>query len=260
MPVIPSQALSRNESQREELNKLVTRPWPGRSSLITICLVVMAGYMLVPSWMYGQPHVQGSWTTLSASMPINPAHLAVLKNGKVLIVAGLGAGASSTPQAALYDPSTQTVSSPQTIGWDMFCNETVVMVDGRPYIVGGFGYTRTAVYDSATGAFTELAQTSKAHWYPSTMLTTNGSVLALGGIDSSGNTSLPVELFNGSSWTTAYGPAVWTPPLYPRGHVLGNGKIFYSGWETTSTIVDENTGQETLNVATTNYGAQRVYG
>jgi hypothetical protein len=207
-----------------------------------------------------QVNVTGQWTTLSASMPVDPAHLVLLKNGKVLIVAGLGVGASSTPQAAIYDPSTQTVSTPQTIGWDMFCNETAVLVDGRPLIVGGFGYTKNAIYDPSANTFTDQQQTKFAHWYPSVMLTSNGSVLALGGIDPNGNTSLPMELFNGSTWTTSYGPPVWTPPLYPRGHLLGNGKIFYSGWQTTSTIVDENTGAETLNVATTNYGSQRIYG
>ena len=246
-------------------NTFAGRLRPHRCYLKTAWLastVIIALLVMLPASIQAQVNVQGQWTTLpmTGAMPINPAHQVLMKNGKVLVVAGNGAGASNTPQAAVYDPSTQTVSTPQTIGWDMFCNEMVVFVDGRPYIVGGFGYTRTAVYDPSTGAFTELAQSSKAHWYPSVMLTTNGSVLAVGGIDPNGNTSLPVELFNGTSWTTAYGPAVWTPALYPRGHLLGNGKIFYSGWQTTSTIVDENTGQENVNVATTNYAAQRVYG
>ena len=247
-----------------QTSRLIRRSCPAQGNHLKtsgIAAAVLAVLLTIaPALMQAQVNVTGQWTALSASMPVNPAHQVVMHNGKVLIVAGLGAGASSTAQAAVYDPLTQTVTAPQTIGWDMFCNEMVVLVDGRPYIVGGFGYTRTAVYDPSTGAFTELAQSSKAHWYPSVIMTSTGNVLAVGGIDANGNTSLPVELFDGSAWSTTYGPAVWTPALYPRGHVLGNGKIFYSGWQTTSTLVDENTGQENLNIATTNFASQRTYG
>jgi hypothetical protein len=247
--------------------KIATRrSWPAPGNRVTtggfVAAAIIILLALAPVSLQAQVNVTGQWTTLSASMPVNPAHQALMKNGKVLIVAGNGVGSapSGVFQAAVYDPSTQTVTAPQTIGWDMFCNEMVVLVDGRVYIVGGFGYTRTAVYDSSTGAFTELAQTSKARWYPSVIMTSTGNVLTIGGVDANQNTSVTAELFDGSSWSTTYGPAVWMPALYPRGHVLGNGKIFYSGWQTTSNIVDEITGQENLNVATTNFASQRMYG
>ena len=241
-------------------NRMAPSIYPAYSLIVAVVAVLMS--VALPPAVHAQVNVQGQWTTPMGQATINPAHVAVLKNGKVLIVAGSGAGAAppNTFQAALYDPATQTVSAPQSIGWDMFCNEMVVLPDGRVLIVGGYGYTRVAVYDPNTGVFTEVASTKYARWYPSVILTSTGSVLAAGGIDPLGNTSLPVELFDGSNWQTTYGPPVWMPALYPRGHVLGNGKIFYSGWQTTSTIVDENTGQEQLNVATTNYANQRVYG
>ena len=37
-----------------------------------------------------QANVQGHWSTLPYLMPINPVHVALLSNGKVLVVAGSG--------------------------------------------------------------------------------------------------------------------------------------------------------------------------
>ena len=38
----------------------------------------------------GQANVQGQWTTLPNTIPINPVHATLLANGKILIVAGSG--------------------------------------------------------------------------------------------------------------------------------------------------------------------------
>ena len=37
----------------------------------------------------GQANVQGRWSTLTTPMPINPVHVILLYNGKVLIVMGI---------------------------------------------------------------------------------------------------------------------------------------------------------------------------
>ena len=56
-----------------------------------------------------QAGAQGQWRTLPSLMPINPIHLALMNNGKVLIVAGSGNVATVTNyQAAVFDPQTET--------------------------------------------------------------------------------------------------------------------------------------------------------
>src|ERR1700760_5171042 len=45
---------------------------------------------LLPTLVIAQPNVQGQWTTLSNTMPINPVHAALLTNGKLLVIAGSG--------------------------------------------------------------------------------------------------------------------------------------------------------------------------
>ena len=46
--------------------------------------------------LQAQSSVQGQWRTLSLTMPINPVHIAVTYDGKVLIVSGSGNVAAET--------------------------------------------------------------------------------------------------------------------------------------------------------------------
>src|SRR5437867_646142 len=101
-----------------------------------------------------QASVLGQWRTLPYLMPINPVHLALLNNGKVLIVAGSGNVAAETHfEAAVWDPRADTITR-QTLGWDMFCNGMVTLPDGRVLVNGGnlqydpfHGEPRNAAYD-----------------------------------------------------------------------------------------------------------------
>ena len=56
----------------------------GRCSLLLLLLVGMSKPGL------GQAQTVGKWSTLSYTMPINPIHVALLYNGKILVVAGSG--------------------------------------------------------------------------------------------------------------------------------------------------------------------------
>src|SRR6185436_19571833 len=70
-----------------------------------------------------QPNVQGRWRTLTTQMPINPIHVALMKNGKVLVVAGSGNLDTETNfQGAIRDPISGVLTT-HTVGWDMFCND-----------------------------------------------------------------------------------------------------------------------------------------
>src|SRR5882724_3977331 len=49
--------------------------------------VVLAAFV---SGAGGQANVTGQWSVASYTMPINPIHSALLKNGKILVIAGSG--------------------------------------------------------------------------------------------------------------------------------------------------------------------------
>jgi F5/8 type C domain/Domain of unknown function (DUF1929)/Glyoxal oxidase N-terminus len=246
---------------------------PGCRALFLSLLVLG---MLVPRVMMGQV---GQWSTLPNSVPINPIHVALLPNGKVLVVAGSGncppfqsgcpAGAPYGPSnnsgAALYNPPGTFTRF--TVSWDMFCNGMVLLPDGRLFIDGGtiqydpfYGSPRTSIFDPATNTFTDAQNMAHGRWYPTVTTLGDGRVMTFSGLDETGNTNTAVEIYTvGSGWSQEY-DAGWTPPLYPWMHLLPNGKVFYSGPGSSSALFDPSMLTWTLNVATTKYGGFRSYG
>jgi hypothetical protein len=220
----------------------------------------------VPS-VRAQASVQGQWQTLPNLMPINPVHAALLHNGKVLIVSGSGNLPTNTNlQAAIFDPGTGTITT-QPVNWDMFCDGMVVLPDGRAFVNGGtlqydpfHGQLVSAVYDPATGQFTNVQNMAHGRWYPTVTSLSDGTIMTFSGLDENGNTNSTVEIYTvGSGWSTAFG-SPFTPPLYPRMHLLPSGKVFYSGSTTSSRYFDPSAHTWSGVVATTNYSGTRTYG
>ena len=113
-----------------------------------------------------QPAAQGKWTTLPSQMPINPVHIALLHTGKVLVVAGSGnvAAQDETIGGASGIPSPVHIIM-QPLAWDMFCNGMVdpagwPLFDQRRHLQYDpfHGQPRNAVFDPATGMFTDVAE------------------------------------------------------------------------------------------------------
>jgi len=235
--------------------------------------------VFVPEMM-GQANVQGRWSTLQTLMPINPVHVALLGNGKVLVVAGSGNcppsqsgcpsgqpyGPSNNSGALLWDPVTQAITQ-FSVSWDMFCNAIALLKDGRALIDGGtiqydpfYGQPQAAVFDPATNTFTNVQNMAHGRWYPTVVTLGDGRVMTFSGVNETGGTNTSVEFYTvGSGWSQQY-PASWTPDLYPRLHLLPNGKVLYSGAQTTSKVFDPSTTTWNTNVATTIYGNTRTYG
>ena len=58
----------------------------------------------------GQANVQGQWSTLSYTMPINPIHAALLHNNKILVVTGSGNCPPARAAAHLVPPSARRMA------------------------------------------------------------------------------------------------------------------------------------------------------
>jgi hypothetical protein len=236
--------------------------------------------VLQPSAM-GQANLQGQWSTLSNSMPINPVHVALLSNGKLLVVAGSGncppsqAGCPTGPPygpsngsgALLLDPVSGQTISQFSLAWDMFCNGMVLLEDGRPFIAGGtiqydpfYGQPQAATFDPLANTFSNTPNMAHGRWYPSLVTLGDGRVMTFSGLKETGGTNPAVEFYTGDSGWSAEYIAPWNPDLYPRLHLLPNGKVFYSGAQTTSKLFDPSTNTWNTNVATTNYSGTRGYG
>jgi hypothetical protein len=201
-------------------------------------------------------------------MPINPVHLALMNNGRVLIVAGSGnVAAEANFRAAVWDPQAETIVVTQSLGWDMFCNGMVMLPDGRVFINGGnlqydpfHGQPRNAAFDPATGLFSNLQNMAHGRWYPTVTTLGDGRVMTFSGLSETGGTNTAVEIYTaGSGWSPEY-PAGWTPPLYPRMHLLPDGSVLYAGSGTGSRIFNTATKTWSSVVASTNYATTRTYG
>lgn len=215
-----------------------------------------------------QASIQGQWNTLPYLMPINPVHPTILNNGKVLIVSGSGNVATETNfRSTIWDLQAGTFNT-RSHAWDMFCNGMVVLPDGRVLINGGNlqydpfrGHKKNAVYDPATNTFTDVQAMAHGRWYPTPIVLGDGSVMTFSGLnDIDGSTNTTVEIYTaGSGWSQEY-PAGWTPPLYPRMHLITDGRVFYSGSGRGSRFFNPSTKTWSAVVATTNYSGTRTYG
>ena len=239
-----------------------------RSRCCAMPVLILALLLIVLPRAVGQSNIQGQWTTLPYTMPINPIHAALLNTGKVLVIAGSGNYPSNLNfQAAVWDPASGSIAT-QPVTWDMFCNGMVVLPDGRPFVNGGNlqydpfrGLANTSVFDPATGSFTDLPNMAHGRWYPTATVLADGTIMTFSGLDETGATNSTVEIFTpgSNSWSPSY-PAGWIPPLYPRLHVLPNGNVFYSGPGIGSRYFTPSTHTWTKVVATTNYTNARTYG
>ncbi len=247
----------------------------GRSALkgwLTAGAIALAlGMVLQPPGLLAQAGTVGQWSTLPFLMPINPIHLALTRDGKVLVVAGSGNDADETEfRAVVWNAPNDSFVS-YTFNWDMFCNGMSVLPDGRVFINGGnlqydpfFGERRNAVYDPVTGTFTDIEDMANGRWYPTVTTLGDGRVMTFSGLNATGGTNTTVEIYapslpSAQRWSAPVA-ATWTPPLYPRMHLNTDGRVFYAGSGRGSRFFNPTTMTWTAVIATTKFGSSRTYG
>lgn len=146
---------------------------------------------------------------------------------------------------------------------DMFCTDLNFLADGRVIANGGTAYYQepgipgvpqpgvtelqglknTRIFDPATNTWIQTGKMQFGRWYPSTVTEPNGAQLTFSGVaklikpvyparpQDSGFNERHVERFDpvSGTWTTLPNSANKSLPLYPRLHMLPNGKIYYDG-------------------------------
>ena len=222
---------------------------------------------LQPPALLAQPSVQGQWRTLPYLMPINPVHLALTNDGKVLVVAGSGNVATETNyRAVVWDPADDSFVA-HALTWDMFCNGMVVLPDGRVFINGG-----NLQYDPFHGEPPQR-RLRPGHGHVQRPAEHGRRPLVSHGDDAGQRQRHDVfgtegrgrhehdgrDLHARGGWSPPIA-AGWTPPLYPRMHLSTDGRVFYSGSGRGSRFFNPATMTWTSVVATMNYGNSRTYG
>ena len=184
------------------------------------------------------PAATGSWTA-----PINLSgvaiHASITHTGQIHYF-GRRPGGSQRTTAWIWDYTTGAVTSvPIPYSRDLFCVGTNVLPDGRVYLAGGhifdgtgaIGVPQTDVWDPTARTWTRRATMRQARWYPTTVGLPNGRTLIFGGHARPGSPSNTVEEYTVATnlLTTLPASATRAMGLYPRLHVMPDGRVFKSG-------------------------------
>jgi len=159
-------------------------------------------------------------------------------------------------------PPTNPPDDPWGNDGDLFCTDVTHLADGRILIAGGTdwysepglpsdtpvaggwgvteleGLRNTRIFDPGTNRFTQVGNMKYGRWYPTQVMLPNGKVLVASGVtklvkSAQGGQVRRTETFDPKTgrWTQNYtGTASENSlPLYPRLHLMPNGKIFFGG-------------------------------
>jgi len=203
----------------------------------------------------GQPERRGRWEPVEHRFGHLPVHTALLHTGKVLAFGGSGNDETRLEDpypAELFDPEAGTVERvEQELAGDIFCAGHAFLPDGRLLVAGGTdsydgsinvprvgtnlplfgGLEQAYLFDPATERWTRVGDMDAGRWYPTLVTMGDGSVLTAAGLTKQFPwvTLRKIERFRpGEGWETVGGAGRWLP-LYPRLHLLPDGRVFYAG-------------------------------
>jgi hypothetical protein len=209
------------------------------------------------------PAVVGRWgepVVLQTSLgPIVPIHMAMLRNGHVLMWSRYVDSISRTKT-----PTDAVGTTPEAFEWtttgatthfltsatNLFCAGHSFLPDGRLLVVGGHmkvdgGVADANIMTPGVG-WTHAASMTYSRWYASSIALPSGEALIAGGTYGGEQDPNPdlvrntPEVFQvNGTWRQLTGAsgAVWFK-YYPWNHVLSDGIVFYTGATNTTTFVD----------------------
>ncbi|HEV2924167.1 MAG TPA: galactose oxidase-like domain-containing protein [Solirubrobacteraceae bacterium] len=157
-------------------------------------------------------------------------------------------------------PLEEILNDPGGAAGALFCSDQVILPDGRVLTPGGTHYysephlpesdlglaeleglRNTRIYNPSTNTWTESGQMNYGRWYPSLVTLGDGSIFVASGVTKlvkpvyperlldSGTNVRQTETYDVASgkWTANGEGASRSLPLYPRLHLLPDGKVYY---------------------------------
>ncbi len=175
-----------------------------------------------------------------------------------------GDGLAGTMWGMAGGPPQNPTSPPDDVqknDGDLFCTDMAQLADGRILIAGGTdwydepaaidrenggpmgvgvseleGLRSAQIFDPATGKYIGVKPMKFGRWYPGLVTLPDGKVFVAGGVtklikSTQGSQVRGTETFNPAtgSWIDNGPAAEISLPLFPRLHLMPNGKIFYAG-------------------------------
>ena len=134
---------------------------------------------------------------------------------------------------------------------DLFCAGHSLLPDGRVLITGGTrwhahgeqGTRQNAMFDPASSTWPGVPGLHDARWYPSNVTLPDGRVLIFSGQRNERRVTRTVEVYDPGTGEVSLLPnsANRFLDLYPRMHLLPDGRLFYSGPRPMSSYFDPAT-------------------
>jgi galactose oxidase len=197
-------------------------------------LLLALAYLLTPGAAMAQPAVEGQWSPVFNTQNVM-IHAHLLPDGRLLFWSRREAGQNLDPhdcQPRIWDPKTGLFANTPKPGFNLFCSGHTFLPDGRLFVVGGHlsdfhGSPQAAIYDPVANTWTDIANTLRGRWYPTAVTLADGGVLVSFGADTNGNLNDTQQVWKDNTWRTIVN--FNAPPLYPRMHVISDGRVFMSG-------------------------------
>jgi Domain of unknown function (DUF1929) len=198
------------------------------------------------------PSDAGRWEPIEHQFRWLPVHTALLHTGKVLAFGGSGndrQNLAAPHRAELFDPVAGTVTTvEQDLAADVFCSGHCFLPDGRLLVAGGTrgydvqrfnglplppftGHPQTYLFDPVSERWARGPDMAESRWYPTLIGLGDGSVVSVAGLAG----GFPwvflraLETYQPETgWGHLSGADRWLP-LYPRLHLMPDGRILYAG-------------------------------
>ena len=153
----------------------------------------------------------GSWS-LGPNLSFPAIHMALVKSGKVVYVAGSGyhAATQSGPfTGTLFDPITNTEVKQMTFTDDVFCCGFNQLENGNILVTGGTkdydtsqpegkwtGANCAYEFDANTEEFYKVTSMAHGRWYPTQITLPDNKTAVFSGLDEFGDRNYLVEIYN----------------------------------------------------------------
>ncbi len=212
-------------------------------------LLLALALLLTPGAAMAQPAVEGQWSPVFNTQNVM-IHAHLLPDGRLLFWSRREAGQDLNPhdcQPRIWDRKTGLFANTPKPGFNLFCSGHTLLPDGRVFVVGGHlsdfhGSPQAAIYDPVANTWTDIADTLRGRWYPTAVALADGGVLVSFGADTNGNLNDTQQVWKDNTWRTIVN--FNAPPLYPRMHVIPDGRVFMSGPLPLTQFLDTSWGRK----------------
>ncbi len=191
------------------------------------------------------PSEVGRWQP-PVDWPVIAIHAALLPTGEVLHYSYPDGDVGSNSK--IWNPRTG-VFRDAPIDTDIFCSGLSFLADGDLFVSGGNDYLCTFqgryvtnTLDPFTGTWTAQENMSTGRWYPQNVTLGDGRVLIFSGLDRSCQTTAILEIFTPGVGIDVVPEGQFLLALYPRLHLLSDGRVAHVGPENQTKTFDLTAG------------------